>query len=116
MRTERTRNMKDSVIHDVDADTNDSDTTTLNSIEEETRRRTSILIDDWMSGKNRSDTSKMEIVDALSSDECLAALLPLLQVNQGGGYQAWFNAGAGFASAFFVALRKSIQFDVENPR
>jgi hypothetical protein len=108
--------MKDSVIYDADADTNDSDTTTVVQIEEETRRKTSDLVDDWLSGKNRSVESRNEILDAISSDECLAALLPLLRANEGGGYSAWFKAGAGFAGAFYIALRRSIQFDIENPR
>ena len=119
MRTERTRNMKDSVIHDVDADTNDSDTTTPDSLEEQAKQETKDLIHKFLTGKGLLIDDQIEIEDALCSGTVLMAFQELYKVMQGRDCTKcsakYYDAMQTFTRAFDEELKGSLLSNLENP-
>jgi len=86
--------------------------------EAEAKRLATELMDNFLSGKDRSSTAKMEILDALSCDEVFVAFLNLYKVVKSCDCtptsKKYFDSSQRLTQAFDAQLQSEMLFNIEN--
>ena len=86
--------------------------------EAEAKRRATELMDNFLSGKDRNSTAKMEIIDALSCDSVFVAFLNAYKEVKSCDCTAtskkYFDALQRLVKAFDEQLESEMLFNVEN--
>lgn len=86
--------------------------------ETEAKRRATELIDNFLSGKDRNPKAKMEIQDALVSDEVFVAFINLYKVMKSCDCtplsKKYFDASQRLIKAFDAQIESEMLFDIEH--
>ena len=86
--------------------------------EAEAKRLATELMDNFLSGKDRSSTAKMEILDALSCDEVFVAFLNLYKVVKSCDCaptsKKYFDSSQRLVQDFDTQLENEMLFNIEN--